>query len=184
MKPAFLILAVSASTRAQDILWPKIDAAPPPPNATVPVGAVPSLVHYNFQRAAEDIARLLNPLLRPPQKTTTPQPTRSAARPTASVLEPRAPSVGAGGLEPHATQAPPCAPQPRGAGYRPLPDTAENFLDEAGFSEAAQGAKVPSGFHLAFEDLQASCHAYGYLGFDTAGEYVWDDAVLYPCSPR
>lgn len=173
MKPTVLILALSAVTGAQEILWAEVDAAPSPPHIDVPIGAVPSIVHYSFRFAADQVARLLNPFLKPPPRTPTSSPTRPVTRSAASGPEPRALSVLSREVASRDGLEPPCAPLPRGAGYRPLPDTADNFLAQDLFSEVARSAEVPAGYDLAFEDLQASCVSYGYLGFDTAGKYVW-----------
>lgn len=179
------MLAFLAITQAQEIIWSKVDTAPPPPRVTVPIGAIPSIIHYSFKRAAEEIVRLLNPLFNPPPRT---NPTRSTTHPIGAVLETRLPSVLPRGLFEDNTQDLPCAPQPRGAGYRPLPDTAENFLDQDEFSRAAEAAKVPAGYSMTFGDLKASCSSYGYLGFDTEGEYVWitlrTDPTTFPTLTR
>ncbi len=64
-----------------------------------------------------------------------------------------------------------CAVQPLGAGPVPSPDTPAAFEAYQPFAAAASSAPTPSGYNLAFTNLNASNNANGYMGFTTLQTY-------------
>ncbi|KAK2765818.1 hypothetical protein CKAH01_15567 [Colletotrichum kahawae] len=147
MRSAPLISAFAALAKAQDLVWQVIDDAPPPPNATVPIGAAAeTIVSYDANAAAASIVAevMASPL---PQETTPATNKRS--------LVVRGP----------------CDPQPTGAGPVPSPDTAAAFLSSADLSATTKNAPTPSGYFNTFKNLQASSSAYGYMGYTTLDSY-------------
>ena len=53
-------------------------------------------------------------------------------------------------------------------------DTAENFLANTEFSDAANAATTPSGYTQSFKNLKASNNAMGYMGYSTLKTYDTD----------
>lgn len=64
-----------------------------------------------------------------------------------------------------------CDPQWTGKGPVPSPDTASAFLAYAPFASLASAAPTPTGYNLAFKNLQAENNALGYMGFTLLDTY-------------
>ncbi|KAG9959038.1 hypothetical protein KCU61_g7845, partial [Aureobasidium melanogenum] len=68
-----------------------------------------------------------------------------------------------------------CVPQLTGASSAPTysagADNAANFLADTYYASVASAAPIPTGYNQAFTDQQASCNAFGYLGYDTFDTY-------------
>ncbi|KAG9604408.1 hypothetical protein KCU86_g583, partial [Aureobasidium melanogenum] len=68
-----------------------------------------------------------------------------------------------------------CVPQLTGASSAPTysagADNAANFLADTYYASVASAAPIPTGYNQAFMDQQASCNAFGYLGYDTFDTY-------------
>ncbi|KAF2111601.1 hypothetical protein BDV96DRAFT_499317 [Lophiotrema nucula] len=64
-----------------------------------------------------------------------------------------------------------CAPQPRGAGPVPNPDTPEAFLAYDFFEKTALSAAAPSGYFQSFQNLQASNKEDGYMDYSSLSSY-------------
>jgi hypothetical protein len=64
-----------------------------------------------------------------------------------------------------------CAVQPVGAGPVPTPDTPAAFEAYQPFAATASSAPTPSGYNLAFTNINASNNANGYMGFTTLQTY-------------
>ncbi|KAI8317307.1 hypothetical protein K4K59_008606 [Colletotrichum sp. SAR11_240] len=150
MRSASLLSALAAVAKAQDLVWQVIDDAPPPPNATVPIGAAAeTIVPYDANAAAASIVAEV--MASPLPQATTPVKAENNKR-----------SLAVRGA---------CDPQPTGAGPVPSPDTAAAFLSSADLSAAAKNAPTPAGYFNTFKNLQASSSAYGYMGYATLDSY-------------
>lgn len=57
-----------------------------------------------------------------------------------------------------------CDAQPQGAGPATTPDTAEAFLANGQYADIQNGAPVPQGYSLVFQNLQSATQQNGYLG--------------------
>lgn len=64
-----------------------------------------------------------------------------------------------------------CDPQLTGKGPVPSPDTASAFLAYGPFASSANSAPTPTGYNLAFKNLQAENNALGYLGYTLLDTY-------------
>ncbi|KAH0335609.1 hypothetical protein KCU74_g2422, partial [Aureobasidium melanogenum] len=68
-----------------------------------------------------------------------------------------------------------CVPQFTGASSAPTysagADNAANFLANTYYASVASAAALPTGYNQAFVNQQASCNAFGYLGYDTFDTY-------------
>ncbi|KAL0942889.1 uncharacterized protein CTRU02_200775 [Colletotrichum truncatum] len=64
-----------------------------------------------------------------------------------------------------------CALLPAGSGPVPLVDTAQAFLSDTAFSNAALSAKTPSGWYRTFQNLQSATSASVYQGYKTYATY-------------
>ncbi|KAI0022931.1 hypothetical protein F4780DRAFT_150278 [Xylariomycetidae sp. FL0641] len=64
-----------------------------------------------------------------------------------------------------------CDALPSGSGPVPSPDTADAFRNDPDFVEAADNATTPAGYDLAFQNLNTSTSAYGYMGAVTLDSY-------------
>ncbi|KAF1929530.1 uncharacterized protein M421DRAFT_59878 [Didymella exigua CBS 183.55] len=80
-----------------------------------------------------------------------------------------------------------CDPQWTGKGPVPSPDTASAFLAYGPFASSANAAPTPTGYNLAFKNLQAGNNALGYMGFTLLDTYDTDLCAskcneIYGCS--
>jgi hypothetical protein len=64
-----------------------------------------------------------------------------------------------------------CNPRPRGSGPVPPTDTAFAFLNYTDLESFANNAKIPLGYHLAFQNLHASSTASDFLGYIPLDSY-------------
>ncbi|KAK8093436.1 hypothetical protein PG997_000121 [Apiospora hydei] len=198
MKVPPIVLSCAALARAQAIDWDAVDDAPPAPVVIVPYGAVPDIISYDADAAADIIRSIINPPrlpatatrsrpalsvpvptdlvatviddILPPVPTETAPPDTDATIPTASISAPSS-ILGAAPTLKLPRRDAPCAPQPTGYGPVPSPDTADSFLAYPAFSAAASNAPVPSNYAKTFINTQSSSSSYGYLGFTVLKSY-------------
>jgi hypothetical protein len=64
-----------------------------------------------------------------------------------------------------------CSVQPAGSGPDPQDPSIQGFLNDPNYAAASLGATTPSGYNLAFQNLNASNNAYGYMGYTRLTSY-------------
>lgn len=141
------IALVAAADPQLDIA--AIDAAGPPPQPTIATNAPGQKVSYDATSASAAAAAT------------------QSAQAFDTEADPASGSTAGGSKVKRAA----CDPQWTGKGPVPNPDTASAFLAYAPFASAASAAPTPTGYNLAFKNLQAENNALGYMGFTLLDSY-------------
>jgi len=148
VQSAALLFLLAGLCLAEPIAAPQgmnfdaIAKLPPPPTYTVAVGVAAQTVIVNKARIMSSIIAEI------------------AANPSTKVKR-QASATCSGG-----------AVQPTGSGPVSTPDTPAGFQANPAYAAAASSAATPSGYTLAFRNLNASTQGYAYLGFTTLTSYA------------
>ncbi|KAJ4408079.1 hypothetical protein N0V91_003427 [Didymella pomorum] len=148
---AAIILSTAALAAAAD---PQLDIAAvadagPPPQPTIATNAHDQTVPYDATSASA----------------------AAAATQSAQAFDTVADGSAVGSAPGSKVKRAACDPQWTGKGPVPSPDTASAFLAYAPFASLASAAPTPTGYNLAFKNLQAENNALGYMGFTLLDTY-------------
>jgi hypothetical protein len=157
---AAIILSTAALAAAAD---PQLDIAAvadagPPPQPTIATNAHDQTVPYDATSASA----------------------AAAATQSAQAFDTVADGSAVGSAPGSKVKRAACDPQWTGKGPVPSPDTASAFLAYAPFASLASAAPTPTGYNLAFKNLQAENNALGYMGFTLLDTYdIWLQRFQY-----